>query len=323
MVVPTGIGCAIGGFAGDALPSARLLAAASGCLITHPNVMNGAALYWRDPRIHYVEGYGLITCSGAESQSCPASNHWPAARCRYRCGAGPATDSGGGGVSRHPWPGDRAGGDHRSTAGCLPSGGSGAGWGVWVSRCVARAASSRPEPQPLPVARFLEDAASDDLAAIAPAVASIPAGAAVISHLPRHLQIPCAHALALALLVLDPYLIPVLREELGYTFLACVCGSVAPDRGGGGRQHSGGPARCRWLPLALGGRGGAGLSGAQGAADCGGQWSVLQVTAQTLGLSGGVLPAASHAEAAGLVLALREGISPAALQWPPSVRSLV
>ena len=59
MVVPTGIGCAIGGYAGDALPSARLLAAASGCLITHPNVMNGASLYWKDPRIHYVEGYGL------------------------------------------------------------------------------------------------------------------------------------------------------------------------------------------------------------------------------------------------------------------------
>jgi hypothetical protein len=36
MVVPTGIGCEIGGYAGDALPSARLLAAASGCLITHP-----------------------------------------------------------------------------------------------------------------------------------------------------------------------------------------------------------------------------------------------------------------------------------------------
>ena len=59
MVVPTGIGCAVGGYAGDALPSARLMAAASGCLITHPNVMNGAALYWSDPRIHYVEGYGL------------------------------------------------------------------------------------------------------------------------------------------------------------------------------------------------------------------------------------------------------------------------
>ena len=59
MLVPTGIGCDMGGYAGDALPSARLLAAASGCLITHPNVMNGASLYWSDSRVLYVEGYGL------------------------------------------------------------------------------------------------------------------------------------------------------------------------------------------------------------------------------------------------------------------------
>ena len=59
MLVPTGIGCDIGGYAGDALPSARLLAAASGCLITHPNVMNGASLYWSDSRVLYVEGYAL------------------------------------------------------------------------------------------------------------------------------------------------------------------------------------------------------------------------------------------------------------------------
>ena len=32
-IVPTGIGCEVGGFAGDALPTAKLLASASGCLI--------------------------------------------------------------------------------------------------------------------------------------------------------------------------------------------------------------------------------------------------------------------------------------------------
>ena len=58
-VVPTGIGCEIGGFAGDALPAAKLLAAASGCLVTHPNVMNGGSLSERDERIFYVEGYSL------------------------------------------------------------------------------------------------------------------------------------------------------------------------------------------------------------------------------------------------------------------------
>ena len=58
-IVPTGIGCEIGGFAGDALPTAKLLAAASGCLITHPNVMNGGNLSEKDKNIFYVEGYNL------------------------------------------------------------------------------------------------------------------------------------------------------------------------------------------------------------------------------------------------------------------------
>ncbi len=58
-IVPTGIGCDIGGFAGDALPTAKLLASASGCLITHPNVMNGGTLSEKDKDIFYVEGYSL------------------------------------------------------------------------------------------------------------------------------------------------------------------------------------------------------------------------------------------------------------------------
>ena len=58
-IVPTGIGCDIGGYAGDALPTAKLLASASGCLITHPNVMNGGALSEKYENIFYVEGYSL------------------------------------------------------------------------------------------------------------------------------------------------------------------------------------------------------------------------------------------------------------------------
>ncbi len=58
-IIPTGIGCEIGGFAGDALPAAKLLASASGCLITHPNVMNGGSLSEKNKNIFYVEGYSL------------------------------------------------------------------------------------------------------------------------------------------------------------------------------------------------------------------------------------------------------------------------
>jgi len=58
-IIPTGIGCEIGGYAGDALPAAKLLSSASGCLITHPNVMNGGSLSEKNKDIFYVEGYSL------------------------------------------------------------------------------------------------------------------------------------------------------------------------------------------------------------------------------------------------------------------------
>jgi hypothetical protein len=51
--------------------------------------------------------------------------------------------------------------------------------------------------------------------------------------------------------------------------------------------------------------------------------SVLSVSAEALGLSQGVLHASSYIEAAGLVLALREGLSPASLGRPlPALQRL-
>ena len=66
LIIPTGIGCRVGGYAGDAIPAARLLASASECLITHPNVMNGGSLYWPDSCIQYVEGYSLNLFAAGE-----------------------------------------------------------------------------------------------------------------------------------------------------------------------------------------------------------------------------------------------------------------
>ncbi|HEY9846746.1 MAG TPA: DUF3326 domain-containing protein, partial [Candidatus Caenarcaniphilales bacterium] len=57
LLVPTGIGAAIGGYAGDALPVARAIAQVADRVITHPNVLNGAQLYWSLPHVFYVEGY--------------------------------------------------------------------------------------------------------------------------------------------------------------------------------------------------------------------------------------------------------------------------
>jgi len=59
LIIPTGVGAAIGGYAGDALPVARAIAQVADCLITHPNVLNGAQLYWPLSNALYVEGYGL------------------------------------------------------------------------------------------------------------------------------------------------------------------------------------------------------------------------------------------------------------------------
>lgn len=59
MIVPTGVGAKIGGYAGDALPSAKLLSTVVDQLITHPNVMNGAMMYWPKDNIMYVEGFAL------------------------------------------------------------------------------------------------------------------------------------------------------------------------------------------------------------------------------------------------------------------------
>jgi hypothetical protein len=59
LVVPTGIGADMGGYAGDALPVARALASVADVLVTHPNVMNGAMLYHPLANALYVEGWAL------------------------------------------------------------------------------------------------------------------------------------------------------------------------------------------------------------------------------------------------------------------------
>jgi len=56
LLVPTGIGCSIGGHAGDANPVARLLAAVSDTLITHPNVVNASDINDLPENGLYVEG---------------------------------------------------------------------------------------------------------------------------------------------------------------------------------------------------------------------------------------------------------------------------
>ena len=145
---------------------------------------------------------------------------------------------------------------------------------------------------------------------------------AVISHLlVRHLQIPCAHAPALAPLSLDPQLDPrAAGEELGYTFLACVLVglSQAPDLLPAGE----GALQAAQLGAVVAPEGGLGGDAVLACLERGvplitvANPSVLTVSAEALGLDHGVQRARSYAEAAGLLLALREGLSASSLQRP-------
>ena len=342
LLVPTGIGCAIGGYAGDALPSARLLAAASGCLITHPNVMNGAALYWSDPRIHYVEGYGLDRFAAGDWLLRPVRRQrigllldagiepelaqrqiQVAEACRATLGLeiGPVLST------------DAPLGVH------LERGASGASWGSLDRPDALLRAGERLRTAGATaiavVARFPEDPQSAELAAYrqGSGVDALAGAEAVISHLlVRHLQLPCAHAPALGALPLDPDLDPrAAGEELGHTFLACVLVGLAQAPSlvaASGSVHAEdlGAEQLGAMVVpdgALGGEAVLACLERRVPVIAVHNPGVLSVTAEALALGEQVLKASSYAEAAGLLMALREGIAPQALTRPlPGLREL-
>lgn len=351
LVVPTGIGCTIGGYAGDALPSARLLAAASGCLITHPNVMNGAALYWSDPRIHYVEGSALDRFAAADLALRPVRRQ----RVGLLLDAGIEAEL----RLRHLQVADGC----RATLGLeigpvvtteaplgvsLRQGPSGASWGTLqrpdVLLRAGEALRDRGATAIAVVARFPDDPESGALAAYrSGSGVDLLAGAeAVISHLlSRHLNLPCAHAPALWSLALDPDLDPrAAAEELGTTFLPCVLVGLSrapdlvplhlPDRAAAARAGCGELIRADQIEAVVAPAGALGGAAVLACAQRGvpviavNNPCLLSVTAAALGLveAGAVVwEVASYLEAAGLLLSLREGISPAALRRPlPQMR---
>ena len=175
------------------------------------------------------------------------------------------------------------------------------------------------------VARFPEDPGSEALAAYrqGSGVDALAGAEAVISHLlSQELGLPCAHAPALSPLPLDPDLDPrAAGEELGYTFLACVLVGLsrAPDLLPAGQARAG-DLQIEQVGAVVAPAGALGGAAVLAAVERGipviavHNPCLLQVDAHALGLE--VLNAASYSEAAGLLLALREGISPAALRRP-------
>ncbi len=234
LIVPTGVGAAIGGYAGDALPVARAIAEVSDCLITHPNVLNGAQLYWPKSNTYYVEGYGLDRFAAKEWGLRPVRQN----------NVGLLLDQG---IEpelrlRHIQAADAT----RATLGLnltdyvvtdapleveLRTADSGASWGTIgnpgsLLRGAQKLIDQGGAEAIAVVARFPDDNDSQELQDYrhGSGVDHLAGAEAVISHLiVREFQIPAAHAPALQPLAVDPDVSPrAAAEELGYTFLPCV-----------------------------------------------------------------------------------------------------
>ena len=234
LIIPTGIGAAIGGYAGDGLPVARAIAQVADTLITHPNVLNGAQLYWPMANTLYVEGYALDQFAAGTWGLQPV--HCNRVGLLLDQAIEPELRL------RHLQVADAA----RATLGltltdyvvtdaplnvAIRTSTSGASWGTIgnpdsLLRAAERLIKDAKAEAIAVVARFPEPENIGVLEAYRHGQGVDPlAGAeAVISHLiVRTFQIPTAHAPALSPLAIDPQLSPrSAAEELGYTFLPCV-----------------------------------------------------------------------------------------------------
>jgi hypothetical protein len=75
-IVPTGVGCSIGGYAGDASPAANLLATIADYLITNPNTVNASNfINLQNDNILYTDGYSIdLFCKSLVDLYIPYSN---------------------------------------------------------------------------------------------------------------------------------------------------------------------------------------------------------------------------------------------------------
>ncbi len=234
LIIPTGIGAAIGGYAGDALPVAKLISQVCDRLITHPNVMNAASLYWNIPNVLYVEGYALDKFAAGEWGLRPVRSNRvgllldqgiePELMLRHLQVADAARASLGLNITNHVTTDSPLNVELRTSA-------SGTSWGtIGNPDSLLRAAEKLIREEKAEaiavVARFPDDMDKTALNNYHQGQGVDPlAGAeAVISHLLVHtFKIPCAHAPALASTPPVPNLSPrAAAEEIGYTFLPCI-----------------------------------------------------------------------------------------------------
>lgn len=234
LIVPTGIGAAIGGYAGDALPVARAIAQISDRVITHPNVLNGAQLYWSLPNLYYVEGYALDQFAAQRWGLRPVHQNRiglildqsiePELQLRHLQAAEAVKTTLGVNVGTYVV-------TDAPLNVQLQTAHSGASWGtIGQPDSLLRAAETIIKKGNVSaiavIARFPDNLEAEALANYrqGKGVDALAGAEAVISHLiVREFQIPCAHAPALSPLPPDSTVSPcAAAEELGYTFLPCV-----------------------------------------------------------------------------------------------------
>lgn len=234
LIIPTGIGATIGGYAGDALPVARALASICDRLITHPNVLNGAQLYWPLPNSLYVEGYALDQFAQGRWGLKPVHQNRvglildqsiePELRLRHLQTADATRATLGLNLTEYIITDQPLEIELRTAA-------SGASWGTLgnpdsLLRAAEKLINQAQAEAIAVVARFPDDSDSIALEKYrhGEGVDALAGAEAVISHLlVRQFRIPVAHAPALKPLPLDPHISPrSAAEELGYTFLPCV-----------------------------------------------------------------------------------------------------
>jgi hypothetical protein len=239
LIVPTGIAAEIGGYAGDALPIARAFAAVVDTLVTHPNVLNGAMLYWPPPNALYVEGYALDEFAAGRLGLRPVRHNRiglvidagveEALRLRQLQAADAARATLGLDIAGWALTDEPVGASVALSS-------SGASWGTLANpETLVRAARTLVAEAgctALVLVCRLPDCVpgSADLDAYrqGAGVDAIGGVEALVSRLvARRLGLPCAHAPALNVLPLDPTVSPrAAAEELGYTFLPCTLANL-------------------------------------------------------------------------------------------------
>lgn len=74
-VIPTGVGCEIGGYAADAAPATTLLASCTDYLITNPNAVNASDFISMEENVLYTEGFTIdLFCKGEVNLYKPYAN---------------------------------------------------------------------------------------------------------------------------------------------------------------------------------------------------------------------------------------------------------